>query len=183
MITISRKTINALIWVLTIGAFLTCVELALRSRPDLIFWAENLIQRETASLATDSPDAKAAVVGVTEFYNLNYLVPVEEWVDAVCATLTDEGCKVFKTLYAPGLRQVIDKNHLQISCTARAIQIVEEINGRKIWLLEATLDHPLPGSPATSQVFVEVVKGPDGEWRMSHVLTKDETKRFVKPAP
>jgi len=182
-ISISRKTIRTIVWILIISVILVGIELVLCSRPDLVSGLVNRLQGVTSTTEADSPDAQAAVAGVMAFYSLDYTVPVGKWEDAVCATLTASGCDVFKALYSPGLRTIVEKNQWQTSCTTRAIQMVEDSGYRRVWLLEVTQDHPLKGSTAVFQVYAEVAKGTDGTWLMTHVLNDGEASRFAPTVP
>ena len=182
-ISISRKTISAIIWTLVIGVIFAGTGLVLRSRPNLVSGAMNRIRGVTPTALADSADARAAVAGVTAFYSLDYTVPVGKWEESVCATLTSAGCEVFKALYSPGLRSIVEKNRWQTGCTAKAIQKVEDGGNQRVWLLDATQDHPLQGSSAIFQVYAEVAQDTGGTWKMTHVLNDGEASRFASKAP
>lgn len=130
-----------------------------------------------------TPDALAAAAGVSAFYTLDYTQPAEEWQADVCATLTPEGCQVFQFLYAPGMRRLVEERQVQTGCTAQRIRAVEEGEGRRVWLLEVTLENPWEGAPASDQVYAEVVQGTDSRWLMTHILFGQEAERFQTPAP
>ncbi len=180
---ISRKTLNAILWTLVMAVVFLAIYLALRARPDWISAVMNRIEGATPTSVADLPDAQAAAAGVTAFYSLDDTVTADTWEAAVCATLTASGCEVFKSLYAPGLRSIVERNHWRTGCTVRAIQKVEADGDRRVWRLEASLDRPLPGSPATFQVYAEVEMDAAGTWRMTHVLNEGEASRFASRMP
>ncbi len=182
-ISISRKTVTAIVWVLTIAILVAGIGLVLRLRPELVLGVVNRIRGVRQNSATGSADAQAAVAGVTAFYSLDYTIPAERWEEMVCVTLTASGCEVFKALYAPGVRTIVEQNRWQTGCTAKAIERVEDTADQRVWRLEATLDHPLPGSPAIFPVYAEVVREADGTWWMTHVLNDGEASRFTSKAP
>ena len=131
-----------------------------------------------------SPDAQAAINGVTAFYTLDYTVPAEQWEAAVCKTMTPDGCRVFQALYAPVVRFVVEQNQVQTGCSVQALRLVEENgDGSRTWLLEVMLDAPWPGIGPVMPIYAEVVSAGDNAWLLDHILLEEESARFQTPAP
>jgi len=182
---ISRKTLYILFLLLLLVVLALGVVFALR-QPGLIHGFLDRLEEITPTTLADSPDAQAAVTGVTAFYTLDYTEEAAAYEWRVCQILTADGCEMFETMFAPGMRQIVEQDLIQTGCTAQAVKMVEEgSDGQtRIWQLEATLDHPWPGAPASDQVYAEVEQQPDGTWLMTHVLSDWEAARFsVTPTP
>jgi hypothetical protein len=139
----------------------------------------------TQTVSTSSPDAKAAVNGVTAFYTLDYTVPAEQWEAAVCKTMTPAGCQVFQALYAPAVRLIVEQNQVQTGCSVQAYALVDD-NGDSshIWLLKVMLDAPWPGVGPVMPIYAEVVPAEDNAWLLDHILLEEESARFqATPTP
>jgi hypothetical protein len=139
----------------------------------------------TETPSASSPDAQAAISGVTAFYTLDYTVPSEQWEAAVCKTMTPAGCQVFQTLYAPAVRLVVEQNQVQTSCSTQALRLVEDNgDGSRTWLVEVMLDAPWPGVGPVMPVYAEVVPAGDNAWLLNHILLEEESARFqATPTP
>lgn len=142
-----------------------------------------LFPRHETLETTPAPDAQAAVDAVTAFYTLDYTESPDVWAARVCAYATEDGCAIVRSYFAPAMQSLLQDNFIQTGCTALPVRLVEETGERRIWQVEATLDHPWMGLDAQTQmVFVEMV-WEDNQWLLNRILFEQETDRLNAGTP
>ena len=183
-ISISRKIIRAIVWILIIAVILVGAALALRTQPDLLAKMHDRIQGNgSASSSTQiAGDAQAAATGVEAIYTLDFGESSEQYQERVCKTMTTDGCKFFQTMLVPAIRMTVEQKQVKTGCTVSPVQMVQEDGKSRIWLVAMTLDHPWEGMVNPSQLYAEVVQT-DGVWLLNRILFDQETARFKTPTP
>ena len=184
VIQISHRTINTIILLVVIFALIGAGFLLLHRDPALL---SRIIARFDDASPNQpgpqlAPDAQAAVKALTAFYTLNYIEPVEQWQERVCALTTPDGCQLIQALFAPAVRKVVEANQVKTGCSVQAVRLVEDKGDTRTWLLKVTLDKPWPGEQPTTQVYAEVAQT-NGIWLLNRILFDQEaTDRFTTPA-
>ena len=183
VIQISHRTINTIILLVVIFAFIGAGFLLFHRDPALL--SQIITRFEGASNTQTAPqsahDAQAAVKALTAFYTLDYTEPVNQWQSRVCSLTTPDGCQLIQALFGPTVRKIVEANQVKTGCTVQAVRLVEDKGNTRTWLLEVTLDKPWPGETSTMQVYAEVAQT-NGTWLLNRILFDQETARFATPA-
>lgn len=142
-----------------------------------------LFPRHETLATTPVQDAQAAVNAVTAFYTLDYTESPDVWAARVCAYATEEGCAIVRSYFAPAMQSLLQVNFIQTGCTALPVRLVEDAEDKRIWQIEATLDHPWMGlDTQTQMVFVEM-SWEDNQWLMNRILFEQEVDRLNTAIP
>jgi hypothetical protein len=96
------------------------------------------------------------------------------WEESVCANMTEDGCLIFKAIYA---KPLFDMPREGVSATF--VKVVDELDdGTKVWLINAV---PPAGDP--TPVYAHVSQNESGDWLLIRVLFDQETEKYANPAP
>ena len=183
---VSRRTINGIILLIIVLAFIGAGFLIIRLYPGLL--SEMLARLEgitpTPTQVSQPPDEQAAVKALTAFYTLDYTVPEAQWQAGVCALSTPNGCQLIQSLFAATVRQVVETNRIKTGSTVQAVRMIENDSAAtRIWQMEVILDNPWPGEKATTPVYAEVAQA-NGTWLLNRILFDQEAARFAAtPTP
>jgi hypothetical protein len=134
-----------------------------------------------------SPDAQAAIAGVSAFYTIDYTEPEDAWTDRMCAlAATPDDCLFLQVYFAPAIRTTAEKYRVQTTCTVLPLGLfsADESTMSRIWILQVTIADPWPGILATETVFAEVVfDRTTQEWRFRRILFSQELPGYGTPTP
>jgi hypothetical protein len=144
-----------------------------------------LASRPPTKINNISPDpaAVAAIAGVVPIYNVDYRLGLENWISKVCAHATENGCQLFKELYAPGLWRNIQQNKMVLVSSVSAVRRTQDHNlnspNTQIWELNVSIvDQSKANAQSQDQrVFAIVASDRSGQWVFERLLTKLETPK------
>jgi hypothetical protein len=96
------------------------------------------------------------------------------WEESVCVNMTDDGCLIFKAIYA---KPLFDMPREGVSATF--VKVTDELDdGTKVWLIDTI---PYAGNPMP--VYAHVYQNESGDWYLIRVLFDQETEKYAIPAP
>lgn len=96
------------------------------------------------------------------------------WEESVCTNMTEDGCQIFKAIYA---KPLFDMPRKGVSVTF--VKIVDELDdGTKVWLINAV---PSDGNP--TPVYAHVSQNESSDWLLIRVLFDQETEKYANPTP
>lgn len=128
-------------------------------------------------------DAMAAVNAVTAFYTLDYTEPPNLWPSRVCTYTTQKGCQAIREFFAPSVQAAVDEYRVQTYAMVEPVQVMADIEGRRIWKLEVTLTNPWSDETVGVQDIYAEVEREGGQWLLSRVLFEQEIAQFLTPTP
>ncbi len=129
------------------------------------------------------PAAIAAVAGLAPIYNVDYRLGLENWISKVCAQATENGCQLFKELYAPGLWRNIQRNKMVLISSVSAVRRTQDQNinspNTQTWELNVSIvDQSKANAQSQDQrVFAIVASNKSGQWVFERLLTNLETPK------
>lgn len=150
-------------------------------------WSIRQNQPVPAASAPVPPDAQAAIAGVAAFYTIDYTESMEDWINRVCATTTEDGCILISEYVAGMVYATADEYSIQTDCTVLPVELVDndETNQVRVWKVQITLSNPWPTVEQTKVLYVAVEYDETLQvWRMQHILFEQETQKYAgTPTP
>lgn len=96
------------------------------------------------------------------------------WEESVCDNMTEDGCQIFKAIYAKPLFDMPREG-----ASATFVKVVDELDdGTKVWLINAV---PHSGNP--TPIYTHVSQNESGNWLLIRVLFDQETEKYANPTP
>jgi hypothetical protein len=143
-----------------------------------------IITPKQESESAISPDAMAAVQGVTAFYTLDFTETSDKWLLRVCGFTTDQGCMVVKDFFAASVRATVDQNRVQTYAFVTPVQLISDNGDHRIWRLKVTLTNPWEeGTKGMQQDVYAEVANEGGKWLLNRILFEQEVSKFLTPLP
>jgi hypothetical protein len=134
-----------------------------------------------AAITPISPDAQAAVAGVSAFYTIDYSETAQQWADRVCTTTTADGCTFVRGFLANTVHTTAEQYSVQTSCGVLPVAMVDddEEHMLRVWKMQVVLSNPWPGVEQSQTVYVAVEYDQvSQDWRMQHILFEQEAVKY-----
>ena len=150
----------------------------------------NSAEIPVAAATPISPDAQAAMAGVSAFYTIDYSETSDQWLQRLCSFLaTEQDCAVEKMLIAPQIHSMAQQYHIKTTSTVFPVRLVIAKTGTdgselRVWELQVTLNNPWPGTASPMSVYADVVMSPvNNTWSMRHILFEQEVQALQIAMP
>ena len=158
-LTLSRKSLSNAVGLLLIAAALI---------GGFYTWSQGLFDRWlTGPTLQAQPVTDSVLQSLASFYAPSG--DRVQWEEQVCAGMSEEGCKLFRALYANPIWNSAQGQTASVDF----IEVAETLNdGSQIWKTNVTT------SEASLPVYIHVTQNEEGQWLLNRVLFAQEAAKY-----
>ena len=143
----------------------------------LLVWAASLalsmgFPARLFAAPTPPPQDEPAMRAVTAMYSVDPASERSEWENTVCSGMTQKGCSLFQSMYAPA---IWDAAAQKIDASATMLQVVDTLeDGSQIWKIN------IAWSDTAADIFIHVEADPTSrQWLLERVLFTQEAAKYT----
>ena len=143
----------------------------------LLVWAANLalsmgFPARLFAAPTPLPQDEPAMRAVTAIYSADPAGERSDWENTVCSGMTEKGCSLFKSMYAPAIWDAAAQKN---DAAATMIQVADTLeDGSQIWKINVAW------SDTSADIFIHVeADQTSGQWLLDRVLFTQEAAKYT----
>ncbi len=143
----------------------------------LLVWAASLalsvgFPARLFAAPTPPPQDEPAMRAVTAMYSVDPASERAEWENTVCSGMTEKGCSLFKSMYAPAIWAAASQKK---DAAATMLQVADRLeDGSQIWKIK------IAWSDTSADIFIRVEADPtSGQWLLERVLFTQEAAKYA----
>ena len=143
----------------------------------LLVWATSLalsmgFPARLFAAPTPLPQDEPAMRAVTAIYSADPAGERSDWENTVCSGMTEKGCSLFKSMYAPAIWDAAAQKN---DAAATMIQVADTLeDGSQIWKVNVAW------SDTAADIFIHVEADPtSGQWLLERVLFTQEAAKYT----
>jgi NAD-dependent oxidoreductase involved in siderophore biosynthesis len=174
-INISRQRIKSIALVtVVVASLITC---------SLYFWKTDILGTllkpyQPEPVIFDLPLESKAIMAVARMYAPDATMDKEVWQKQVCGGMTEEGCQLFQSTYAPVIWASAQTKPIGAD-QVKNIKKIEDGDGGHFWKLSMVVFEGKEGEHYTEHnfdVYAQVSRTESGEWLLERILFDDEVQ-------
>ncbi len=122
---------------------------------------------------TPLPQDEPAMRAVTTMYSVDPAGERSEWENTVCSGMTQKGCSLFQSMYAPAIWDAASQKN---DAAATMLQVADTLeDGSQIWKINVTW------SDTSADIFIRVeADQTSGQWLLERVLFTQEAAKYTQ---
>jgi len=125
---------------------------------------------------------QAAIVGVEVVMSTDFRTGKQQYIDAICAVSTEEGCAISKNIFGEMLYPSIEKTEGETICDVTAAEQIGVMpyGGTNLPIYRVRAEITNQKSHITSQgvIYAVVAKNRNDEWKLFRILFEEEAQQF-----
>lgn len=163
-LTVSRSSLTRIIAVL--------LGLAILLGGGYFAWSSGLLNRifNPSQNAVFTPAAEPAIRSLRAFYSPDTTLEQSAWESLVCEGMTEQGCELFRNMYAPAIWKMAQTKPLSATAEYRLTAETLE-DGSQIWKVRITTD-------TSTNIYIHVAQDEAGKWLLNRVLFAQEAQKY-----
>jgi hypothetical protein len=137
-------------------------------------WSNGLPQQLFSShqKAGFTPAAEPAIRSLKSFYSPDTSLDESAWESLVCEGMTEQGCELFRKIYAPAIWKMAQTKPL--SATVEYRSSVDTLkDGSQIWKVRITT-----ATQTSTNIYIHVAQNETGKWFLNRVLFAQEAEKY-----
>jgi hypothetical protein len=122
---------------------------------------------------TPVPQDQPAMRAVSAMYSADPASEKSAWEDAVCSDMTEKGCSLFQSLYAPAIWLAASQKN---EASANIIEVADILEGgSQIWKVNVAWNG------TSSDIYIQVEADPtSGQWLLERILFIQEAAKYAQ---
>ena len=121
---------------------------------------------------TPLPQNQPAMRAVSAMYSADPASEKSAWEDAVCSGMTEKGCSLFQSMYAPAIWAAASQKNDAITTMLQVADTLED--GSQIWKINVAW------SDTAADIFIHVDADPTSrQWLLERVLFTQEAAKYT----
>ena len=110
---------------------------------------------------------------VTAMYSVDPASERSEWENTVCSGMTEKGCSLFQSMYAPAIWAAASQKNDAITTMLQVADTLED--GSQIWKINVAW------SDTSADIFIHVEADPTSrQWLLERVLFTQEAAKYTQ---